>query len=286
MKQMEGNIMLYFGALEKKLKENVVPFFFVGKKYSVADFLVLGCYVHILSQPDWAKVFVDLIKAKLPVLHAYLMKRLADFNPYFKKCDTHLHYFDIAGRGEMIRVMLKHLKLPFHDDRIKMADWGALKTSGKFELQQVPVVECEPCGVSMCQSDAIMHRIGARYGLLPLKCPEKLQKVVWWCNVIKDAAEGAGRIQFQLNVPEEKKKELRAEYFAKAAPAYFDAMEEKLKSNKTQCFLVGKKYTIADFYLIGAVRGFFYAQWFPEHKLLFDSHPTLLAYFENQNTLF
>ena len=139
-------------------------------------------------------------------------------------------------------MMLKYLGLPFEDVRIKFEDWPKEKTSGKFELQQVPVVECEPCGVRLSQTDAIMHRIGARFGMLPTNKPEKLYKVIWWCNTAKDIMEGCFK-EF-LPIPAEKKKEMRTALFEKSVPVFLHAMEERLKMNKSQCTLVGRKYTL------------------------------------------
>lgn len=84
---------------------------------------------------------------------------MKDFNPLYKKCNTKLHYFDTPGRAEMVRVMLKAMNFPYEDVRIKEVDWPKEKFSGKFELQQVPVVICEACGVNLCQSDAIMQKL-------------------------------------------------------------------------------------------------------------------------------
>jgi glutathione S-transferase len=184
----------------------------------------------------------------------------------------------------MVRILLKYIKNPFEDVRIKMQDWPALKTSGKFELQQLPTLICEPCGINICQTDAIMHRLGARYGLLPLKCPDKLYKVIWWCNTLKDTMDVSLRFIFGP-FPDDKKKEMRTEFFTKTAPILFEAMENRLKMNKTQCFLVGRSYTIADIEFIGVYRGFYKSPMMPEFAELLAKYPTLTAYAEKQNPL-
>ena len=38
-----------------------------------------------------------------------------------------LLYFDVNGRGEMIRLLLRHADVNFTDKRISMSDWPALK---------------------------------------------------------------------------------------------------------------------------------------------------------------
>ena len=275
---------LFLGALEKRLKENVSQDFMVGRKYTIADFYLQGIYQNILQNPDWTKLFADKIKTDFPTLWAYAVKRSHDFIPFYKKCETKLYYFDMPGRAEMIRLMLKHMKMPFQDIRIKMEDWPKEKESGKFELKQLPLIICEPCGVYLHQSDAIMHRIGTRYGYMPKKNAEKRYDVLWWCNTVKDITEGCSRLFGPLS--EETKLKMRTTHFASIVPTCFKAMEARLKKNVTQNFLVGKKYTIADFYLLGFWRGFVLNPMFPEMKKMADQHPLLATYFELHNKEF
>jgi len=265
-------------AIEKRLKENNTQDFIVGKKYTIADFYILGAYKQIETDEVWKKNFFECISKKFPILLAYINKRMIDFNPYYKKCETILHYFDMPGRGEMIRLLLKHLGMPYTDNRIKWEDWPSLKTSGKFELQQLPVLECKPCGVLIPQSDAIMHYLGLRYGLLPLKKPEKLYKVVWWCNTLKDIIEVCAGLYQPIS--EDKRKELRAALFDKKIPAFLEAMESALRVNKSHCFLVGSKLTIADFYFVGTWQDTVLNPIMPEFKSIIGKFPLLSEYFE------
>ncbi len=283
-KLLSHDATLSLDALENQLKQNCSQDFMVGRKYSIADFHMLGFYQIVMTYTGWKEILGEKI-AKMPLLKAYFEKRIRDFNPYYKKCQTKLYYFDCAGRAEMIRVMLKYLGLPYEDIRIKHEDWAKEKISGKFPLQQLPVVICEPCGSRMCQSDAIMHKIGARFGMLPTKNPEKLYKVIWWCNTLKDLTDGMVGF-FYSAAPEEKRKVMRKDYFAKTVPTFLEAMENRLKLNKTQCYLVGSSYTIADFYLIGAWRGLFANPMLAEFKEIMPKYPTLCQYFEKKDKLF
>jgi len=274
LKNVEGPLAL--GAIEKKLKENCCQEFLVGKKYTLADFYILGLYRGFDTTEEWKKQFGECIPKKFPLLWEYVQRRIKDFNLYLKKCKTIVHYFDMPGRGEMIRVLLKHIGNPFEDHRIKFEEWPALKASGKFELQQLPVIECDPCGINLCQTDAIMHRIGVRYGLLPVNKPEKLYKVVWFCNTMKDIMEGCTK--FFLPIAEDKKKEQRKDFFEKTAPILLGAVQDRLKLNKCKHHLVGSKPTIADFYFIGVWKGFVTSPMFPEFKELIPKFPLLNEY--------
>jgi len=273
---------IYMKAIEKRLKDNSSQKFIVGKKYTIADFALIGLYRTLQIDQEWNKAFADRIKSKYPLAHAYAETRIRDYNPLYKKCDTRLYYFDMPGRAEMIRITLKHLGQPYTDVRIKPEDWKKEKTSGNFELQQLPAVKCDACAVSLCQTDAIMHRIGARFQLLPLKKPEKTYKVLWWCNTGKDVMDECYKFSY-APVSEDKKKEMRTRFFENAAPVFLQAMEERLKGNKSQDYVVGRKYTIGDFYLVGVYRAILKDPNYSEFNAILEKCPTLKAYLEKKD---
>lgn len=70
-----------------------------------------------------------------------------------------LTYFDIAGRGEPVRLALVLSKTPFEDDRIGFADWAALKP--KTPCGQLPVLTID--GEQRSQSTAMMRYIGSKF---------------------------------------------------------------------------------------------------------------------------
>lgn len=274
---------LYLGAIEKLLKENPCKEYIIGKKYTIADFFLLGLYRSLIKDEDFHKHFYDYFTKTHPELNEYLKKRMKDFACYYGEGKLKLYYFDMAGRAEMIRMLLKYVKAPFEDIRIKFDDWGKEKTSGKFPLQQVPVLTCEATGMTLCQTDAIMHWLGKKYDLVPKKA-EKFYKVLWWCNTTKDILEGCMRIY--LPIPEDKKKEILKTFYENSVPVFLHGMEERLKENKTQEFLVGRKNTIADFYLLGVYRGVIMGGQFNEVKDQLSEYPTLLKYLELKDKQF
>jgi glutathione S-transferase len=239
---------LIFTFIEKHLEENVNKDFLVGCKYTVADFHMLGMYVGIQSQEPGAKLWNEC--TLIPLLKAYIAKRLKDFENYYKKPCTKpkFYYFDGPGRGEMVRLLLRHAKVDFEDVRIKYTDWGTMK--GQFALKQVPVWEC--CGVQMPQNDAIMHHLSLKHGYLPLDA-EKMYKVLFISNTVKDLFEGFVKY-FYGGFPEDVKKKKEEEYFTKTVPLIFEILEKRLKENESQMFFVGNQYTMADFYFLGAAR--------------------------------
>jgi len=279
-KFMDVEAPLFLGAIEKRLKENCSQDFMVGCDYTIADFYLIGFYQHLMQNEEWKKTFAGKLAEKFPLLAAYAEKRMKDFNLYYKKCQTKLYYFDIPGRAEMIRVALRHLKVPFEDVRIKFEDWQKMKLSGKFELQQLPVMECEPCGTYQSQSDAIMHRLGARFGLLGMEDPEKFYNVLWWCNTLKDLMETAARRH--LPIAADKQKQYYDEFFSKTVHVFMGAMEARLKANESHDFLVGKDYTIADFYMVGTWRAVMLNPAFPQYKDIIPKYPLLKEYMDKK----
>lgn len=52
-----------------------------------------------------------------------------------------VYYFDIYGRAESLRMLLAHAKQEFEDHRISGEQLAELKTSGKLEFGQLPMLE-------------------------------------------------------------------------------------------------------------------------------------------------
>eukprot|EP00826_Nyctotherus_ovalis_P031936 TRINITY_DN2572_c0_g2_i4.p1 TRINITY_DN2572_c0_g2~~TRINITY_DN2572_c0_g2_i4.p1 ORF type:complete len:399 (+),score=114.11 TRINITY_DN2572_c0_g2_i4:146-1342(+) len=271
---------LYLGALEKLLKENSSQEYIVGDKYTIADFYLLGAYRRFLME-DWFKPFCTPLFASHPVLKAYLDKRMKDFCSCFGQCKLKLYYFDTTGRAEMIRMLLKNMKIPFEDVRIKHEEWEKEKV--RFEMQQLPVLECESCDVKLGQTDAIMHWLGKKCGLIP-KNAEKFYKMLWWCNTAKDIMEGC--VKSYMPIPEDKKKEILRAFYDNSVPVLLKAMEERLKSNKSQECLVGRGHTVADFYVTGVWRGVVNGGGFKEVRDQVLNYPILSKYLEQKDKEF
>jgi len=275
IKNTEGK--LFFGAIEKKLKENCTQDFIVGHKLSIADFYLMGMLKHLYSNEPTKALFQPIIES-FPLLKSYFEKRFAEFNSYYHKCANKLYYFTSPGRAEMIRILFRHLKIPFDDIRFTQEQWKGEKKSGKFELEQVPTLICEPCGQNLNQSDAIIQSLGQKYGLFPKK-PEKIYSVTWICHTVKDMIDNLVNVHFS-EIAEDKKKQLEKEYYEQKAPVLLEALQNHLKANKSQDYFVGGKFTIADFAFIGMLRGLVFSPVFPEYKQIFEKYPLLVRFHE------
>ena len=239
---------IFLPYIEAKLEAKECKDYLVGCRYTIADFYLLGFYIQLKLLPAPFKLWEEF--PGIPLLKALIRKRVKDFAHLYPQPCTKpkLYYFDAPARGEMIRLILRHAKVDFEDIRVKYSEWPALKE--KMSLKQMPVYEC--CGEQMPQTDAIMQHLSIKYGYLPLD-PEKMYRVLFLAGTVKDFFEGFVRF-FYGGFPEEKKKKLEEEYYAKSVPLYFQLIESRLKENDSADFLVGKQYTMADFYILGAAR--------------------------------
>eukprot|EP00826_Nyctotherus_ovalis_P014309 TRINITY_DN1397_c0_g1_i3.p1 TRINITY_DN1397_c0_g1~~TRINITY_DN1397_c0_g1_i3.p1 ORF type:complete len:400 (+),score=162.04 TRINITY_DN1397_c0_g1_i3:231-1430(+) len=272
---------VHLKSIEKLLCENKCKDFVVGRRYTIADFALLGHYRSLKTMEPY-KVYYEKFVRHFPVLYGYLEKRMRDFNCYYKLCKNKLYYFDGAGRAEMIRMLLKHLKIEFEDVRYKKEEWASVKALGKFELNQLPAFECETCGLKLCQSDAIMQWLGMKNGMVP-RDNEKFYDVLWWTNTVNDVMSACWRLY--MPVSEEKKKEMEKDLCEKTAVNCFHAMEERLKKCEGD-FLVGKAMTIAEFYLVAMYRSCLLNDSYKSVKEVMEKYPKLKEFIEKKHKEF
>ena len=249
---MKKDIPFFFGYFESKLKAKPNRDFIFCERMTVADFYLMGGYKSLCMNDKVAQCLAA--QPECPLLKAYFMKRLGELEDKGFKAvamKPKLHYFDMPGRGEMIRLLFRQAKVEFEDVRFSMDAWAGLKD--KFELKQVPALEID--GRQLVQTDAIMQFLSLRHGYLPLNC-EKYYRIIFLANTFKDIHEGFVSFFFG-KFPEPKKQEMATKYFSTSLPICLKAIEKRLCENKTHEFLVGHKYTMADFYALGVARWLF-----------------------------
>lgn len=76
-----------------------------------------------------------------------------------------VHYFGGYGRGEALRMILAHAGIAYEDKNYTFADMPELKTSGKLEFGQLPVLERD--GKFYAQSGATTRALGIHLGYYP-----------------------------------------------------------------------------------------------------------------------
>ena len=78
-----------------------------------------------------------------------------------------LHYFDITGKGEPIRLFCSYAGLTFEDHRFASYDeFQAMKSSGKLAFGQVPMLEVDG-KTQLVQTAAILRYLSTIAGLQP-----------------------------------------------------------------------------------------------------------------------
>lgn len=158
--------------------------------------------------------------------------------------DMKLYYFDIYGRAESIRFLMAHAKQPLENVIVTGDSMKELKTSGKLEFGQLPMLET-PEGKHLVQSWAILRYLGRRNGYYPDE-PELAFKIDSTIDAVEDYLNSYFKFHFEQN---EEKKAIAKENWLKMLPVWIDAIEKRISTNSNPRFIAGDKITIADFAL-------------------------------------
>jgi glutathione S-transferase len=186
------------------------------------------------------------------------------------------YYFDAPGRGEQVRCLLKHAKVPFEDIRYTYEKWAAEKTSPKFEYSQMPMLEYN--GKYLSQTPAIMHFLAMKYKYVPENPDLAYQVMNVYCAAV-DVFDVFAKWNYVIKDPKEKEAS-KADYFNKYIPFMFGKFEERLKVQTNKNVIVGDKLSYADFGFAGFCKQTFMA---PSDAALYEPSykkcPLLKAYF-------
>jgi glutathione S-transferase len=149
-----------------------------------------------------------------------------------------LIYFDIdGGRGEPIRLALRHGGIDFEDYRFPFSEWPSLRESTPFRA--VPVLEVD--GVPLSQSNTILRYAGALAGLYP-KDPWTAAR----CDEVMDAVEDAmHEMSPSFRLHGEEQKAAREKLVAGPLPFYLERVAALLIRGGGEYF-VESRLTIAD----------------------------------------
>ncbi|TNV75768.1 hypothetical protein FGO68_gene16617 [Halteria grandinella] len=163
-----------------------------------------------------------------------------------------LYYLDTLGRGEPIRMLLNHAKIPFEDIRSDIHEFEEFKKKigPKFEFGQVPVIET-PDGELFSQSLAIMRLLGKWYGYYPqdpiaawkvdslLDGSGDLMEKYWQFAILEFIPDGY--------TPESAIAERLQEFLGTHLPQYLTVVQDRFKKNGNSKFMVGDTVTLAEF---------------------------------------
>ncbi|KAE8630804.1 hypothetical protein XENTR_v10000969 [Xenopus tropicalis] len=142
-----------------------------------------------------------------------------------------LKYFNLEGRGEILRYLFSYSDIPFEDQRIEFADWPALKP--KIPYGQLPVVEID--GVIYNQSLAVGRYLAKKGGLIGKNDLDEI-RVDALIDTIDD---------FFSKFPWMDTEKAKKEFMEKSGPQLLSYLEKTLGNNS---WFVGDSVTWADFY--------------------------------------
>ena len=189
---------------------------------------------------------------------------------------TQLIYFNGIGRAEQIRLLLKEGKVEYEFLPVDAATWAEQKK--EFDFGQVPAVKID--GKTLVQSEAIMTYLGKKYGFYP-EGADGAYGVMWWYGGLNDVFIPIGGWYGEKDPA--KKSEIAKGLMPEHFPKFFAIFEKKLAANSSKDYLVGDKFSIADFGFIGFLKGMYaYDDFKPMIDTILPNHPTLKAYYDKQ----
>lgn len=150
------------------------------------------------------------------------------------------HYFNCYLRGEVVRMLFAHLSLKFTDDRINPPDWGRLKMSGKYEFQQLPMLEID--GRCLVQKMAMLRYVSQKNNLYPAK--NNIKDIYWVesvCDWVNDFTNPLYSLFFLKNMAGV------ADHYNTKGPFFLQTLEKRLsRNNGGKGFFVGASCSLAD----------------------------------------
>ncbi|NP_001083518.1 prostaglandin D2 synthase, hematopoietic a [Xenopus laevis] len=142
-----------------------------------------------------------------------------------------LIYFNLEGRGEILRYLFSYSNIEFEDRRLEFADWPALKPS--IPYGQLPVVEID--GVIFNQSLAIGRYLAKKAGLIGKNDLDEIR-----VDAIIDTID-----DFFSKFPWMDTDKAKKEFMDKSGIQLLAYLEKTLGNNS---WFVGDSVTWADFY--------------------------------------
>lgn len=148
-----------------------------------------------------------------------------------------LHYFDIKGKGESIRLICAYGGLELEDHRFESRDqFLAMKASSRLSFGQVPMLEVDG-KVTMVQSAAIMRYLGKLTGLYPMDDHILAQKIDAIMDQVSDVFMGSTvltyGLRYAIDLSPEAKENCYGIYNETVLPTHLKRAERVLESSST-----------------------------------------------------
>lgn len=152
---------------------------------------------------------------------------------------TTLHYFDMYGTAEPVRMMFKYHNTNFNDHRITEQEWTHLKTTGFSEFDTLPVLEID--GARLVEPYALSKYVANKFGYLPMTPMDN-----YMVDSICEFACNINKIFMKMH--EDRDTEGIRRLCTEKMPMFLRKFETRLERNHNGTgFFVGNNVTLADF---------------------------------------
>ncbi|XP_022319415.2 glutathione S-transferase-like [Crassostrea virginica] len=183
-----------------------------------------------------------------------------------------VHYFNIKGRGEIVRLMLVAAGVDFEDNRVQGDDWPKLKPT--MPTGQMPVLEVD--GKKYSQSLAIARYLAKEFGLCGKSNIEQLQ-VDQVVETVSDLLTEMIKPVFEKDAA--KKAEMSKKLNEETIPRVLGVLQNFLEGNGGEYF-VGSKTTLADIFFMDIV-----SRLVEKESKVLDKFPKLAANLKKTQSL-
>ncbi|CAG9335325.1 unnamed protein product [Blepharisma stoltei] len=202
-----------------------------------------------------------------------------------------LHYFNIYGTAEPIRMIFHYFNIPFRDNQISFQDWSHLKHNSFVRIGKLPVLEIDNENYSECYS--ILGYLANEIGIMPDDWMEKYL-VDSICEFIIGVNKNFTKLAIKNDL------ENKERIIHEIVPKWLRRFEARLSKNNEgkDCF-VGKRLTVADFIVFQFMWDYFLKPGKAEiYRLMveqcaptlmewtyrfLDSSPELISYIESRD---
>jgi len=169
-----------------------------------------------------------------------------EFDSETKKDDPQykLYYFNGNGRAIIIRAILYYSNTNFSDVKITKEDWAKLKNTGKFDSEDLPVMEHK--GKLYSQMHAIEQYLGYTFNIHGKNMEDEYQ-----INCLLDSFDDLFTIFKHFTWPESEEDKEHIKDYEKAFKsklAFFVSILEKKFKDKGKYFL-GDYFSLADIFI-------------------------------------
>nr|UOU03303.1 glutathione S-transferase sigma 14 [Brachionus rubens] len=157
-----------------------------------------------------------------------------------------LNYFDLSGRGELIRLVFAAGNIDYEDNRVKFEEWPQIKDY--MPLGQLPTLQVndEPL---LVQSLSIARFVAKEAGLAGRDSEEmaKVDSVLETCKEFVE--EFVAQLGPQLRNPTDEKNQIVDEFFASHVPENLERIQRLVELYGSNGYSVGDQLTVADLFI-------------------------------------